>query len=282
MPDVAFLNGTFVPLAEARVSVEDRGFLFGDGVYEVVRTYAGAPFLLGPHLDRLARSMAAVRIVPDWSRADLEGWIAEAVQRALYPEAKIYVQVTRGAAPREHRFPDVPVTTLVAVTPILPLAQKTQDEGVAVISTPDLRWGRCDVKSLQLLPNVLARQEAADAGAFEALLTGPGGVVNEGAGSNLFAVVDGALVTPALGPRILAGVSRGYVLDLARGMGLSTEERDLYLAEVYDAGEVLLSGTTIEVVGVVRVDGRVVGDGRPGPVTRRLAGAFRPRGTAVR
>jgi D-alanine transaminase len=280
MPDIAFLNGAFLPLAQARVSVEDRGFLFGDGVYEVIRSYDGAPFLLPAHLDRLERSMAAVRIVPDWNRAALEGWVAEAVERAAYPEAKIYVQVTRGAAPRDHRFPEVPVTTLVAVTPIAPLPAKTQEAGVSVISTPDLRWGRCDVKSLQLLPNVLARQEAAEAGAFEALLVGRDGVVNEGAGSNLFVVAGGSLVTPALGPRILAGVSRAYVLDLARGMGLFTEERDLMLAEVYEAGEVLLSGTTIEVVGVVRVDGRAVGDGRPGPVTRRLAAAFRPGGGA--
>lgn len=281
MPDIAFLNGAFLPLAEARVSVEDRGFLFGDGVYEVVRTYGATPFLLDRHLERLERSLAEVRIAPDWGRADLEGWIAEAVERAGYPEAKIYIQVTRGAAPRDHKFPDVPVTTLVTVTPIAPLPAPMQEAGVAVISVPDLRWGRCDVKSLQLLPNVLARQEAAEAGAFEALLTGPDGVVNEGAGSNLFIVSGGALVTPALGPRILAGVSRAYVLDLARKMGLATQERDLSLAEVYDADEVLLSGTTIEVVGVVRVDGRTVGDGRPGPVTRRLAGAFRPQGSKV-
>jgi len=281
MPDIAFLNGAFLPLAEARVSVEDRGFLFGDGVYEVVRTYGATPFLLDRHLERLERSLAEVRIAPDWGRADLEGWIAVAVERAGYPEAKIYIQVTRGAAPRDHKFPDVPVTTLVTVTPIAPLPAPMQEAGVAVISVPDLRWGRCDVKSLQLLPNVLARQEAAEAGAFEALLTGPDGVVNEGAGSNLFIVSGGALVTPALGPRILAGVSRAYVLDLARKMGLATQERDLSLAEVYDADEVLLSGTTIEVVGVVHVDGRTVGDGRPGPVTRRLAGAFRPQGSKV-
>jgi D-alanine transaminase len=281
MPDIAFLNGAFLPLAEARVSVEDRGFLFGDGVYEVIRTYDGAPFLLPAHLDRLERSMAEVRLVPDWTRAALEGWIAEAVERAGYTDAKIYVQVTRGAAPREHKFPEVPVTTLIAVTPIASLPQQMQDEGAAVISVPDLRWGRCDVKSLQLLPNVMARQEAAEAGAFEALLVGPDGVVNEGAGSNLFVVNGGALVTPALGPRILAGVSRGYLLDLARGMGIVTEERDLRLAEIYDAEEVLLSGTTTEVLGVVRVDGRTVGGGRPGPVTRRLAAAFRPSGSKV-
>lgn len=281
MPDIACLNGAYMPLGEARVSVEDRGFLFGDGVYEVIRTYDGAPFLLAPHLERLRRSLAAIRIAPDWAPGALEGWIAGALERAGYAEAKVYVQVTRGAAPRDHAFPDVPPTTLVAVTPIRPLPAETVAAGVAVISVPDIRWGRCDVKSLQLLPNVLARQEALDAGAFEALLVGADGAVNEGAGTNLFAVQGGVLTTPALGPRILAGVSRAYLLDLARGMGLATEERTLTVREVYEADEVLLSGTTIEVVGVVTVDGRTVGDGKTGPVTKRLSAAFRPTGRAV-
>jgi len=276
MPDIACLNGAFMPLGEARVSVEDRGFLFGDGVYEVVRTYGGAPFLLEAHLERLKRSMASIRIQPDWAPGALEGWIEGALEQAAYPEAKLYIQITRGAAPREHTFPDTSPTTLVAVTPIAPLPADKVDAGVAVISVPDIRWGRCDVKSLQLLPNVLARQEAMEAGAFEALLVGPDGHVNEGAGSNLFVVRGGVLTTPALGPRILAGVSRAYVLDLARGLGISTEEAPLTVREVYEAEEVLLSGTTIEVVGVVKVDGRPVGDGRPGPVTRRLMSAFRP------
>lgn len=280
MPDIACLNGAFMPLEQARVSAQDRGFLFGDGVYEVVRTYGGRPFLLEAHLERLRRSMEAIRIRPDWAPEALAGWIEEALARAAHPEAKIYVQVTRGAAPRDHAFPDTPPTTLVAVTPIAPLPAEKVAAGVAVITVPDIRWGRCDVKSLQLLPNVLARQEALDAGAFEALLVGPDGHVNEGAGSNLFVVRGGVLVTPALGPRILAGVSRAYVLDLARGMGLSTEEADLTVRDVYEADEVLLSGTTIEVIGVVTVDGRAIGDGRPGPVTGRLFEKFRPEGQA--
>jgi D-alanine transaminase len=276
MPDIACLNGTFGPLAEARVSVEDRGFLFGDGVYEVIRTYGGAPFLLEDHLDRLERSLDAVRIRPRWGRPDLEGWIAEALESAGYPDAKLYVQVTRGVAPRDHAFPDVPPTTLLTVTSIRSLPEAVQAAGVAVVTTPDLRWGRCDVKSLNLLPNVLARQAAKEAGAFEALFAAPDGTLAEGAGSNLFAVQDGVVATPALGPRILAGVSRAYVLDLARQAGLKTAERPLTTADLERADEVFLSGTTIEVIGVVRVDDRPVADGRPGPVTRRLAAAFPP------
>ena len=167
MPDIACLNGTFGPLSEARVPVEDRGYLFGDGVYEVVRTYGGEVFLLNAHLDRLDRSMAEVRIVPDWDRATMEGWIGEAVRRAGYAEAKIYIHVTRGVAPREHTFPAVPPTTLLTVSEIHPLAPGLVAAGVAVVTTEDIRWGRCDVKSLNLLPNVLARQAARDVGAFE-------------------------------------------------------------------------------------------------------------------
>jgi D-alanine transaminase len=281
MPDIACLNGTFGPLAEARVPVEDRGYLFGDGVYEVIRTYDGRPFLLPAHLERLARSMAEVRIVPDWDRPTLEGWIAEGVRRAAYPEAKIYVHVTRGVAPRDHVFPAVPPTTLITVTPIHPLPPALLEAGVAVITTEDIRWGRCDVKSLNLLPNVLARQAARDAGAFEAVFVARDGTVAEGAGSNLFVVQDGVLVTPPLGPHILAGTSRAYLMDVAAGLGIETAERPLPARGLAGADEVLLTGTTIEVVGAVRVDGSPVADGRPGPVTRRLAAAFRPRREAA-
>lgn len=281
MPDIACLNGTFGPLSEARVPVEDRGFLFGDGVYEVIRTYGGALFLPDAHLDRLFRSMAELAIAPDWDRPNLADRIDEAVRRAGYPEAKIYVQVTRGVAPREHAFPRVPPTTLITVTEIHPLPAAQREAGVAVVTTPDLRWGRCDIKSLNLLPNVLARQAAAEAGAFEAVFVGDDGTVWEGAGSNVLAVIGGTLVTPPLGPRILAGVSRAHALDIAAREGVAVAERPLSAGALRAADEVLLTGTTIEVVPVVRIDGEAVGDGTPGPVTRRLAAAFRPRREAV-
>jgi D-alanine transaminase len=281
MPDIACLNGAFGPLDEARVPVEDRGYLFGDGVYEVIRTYGGAPFLLDAHLDRLFRSMGEISIAPDWDRDTLAGRIYEALRRAGHPEAKVYVQVTRGVAPREHAFPRVPPTTLVTVTAIHPLSEAQRTGGVSVITTPDIRWGRCDIKSLNLLPNVMARQAAAEAGAFEAVFVSSDGTVQEGAGSNVLAVIDGTLVTPPLGPRILAGVSRAHLLDLAAREGIPVAERPLSAAALRSADEVLLTGTTIEVVGVVRVDGRVVGDGAPGPVTRRLAERFGARSEAA-
>ncbi|MBI5137453.1 MAG: D-amino acid aminotransferase [Nitrospirae bacterium] len=280
MPDIACLNGTITPLNDAKVSVNDRGFLFGDGVYEVIRTYGSRPFRLEAHLDRLYQSLSQVRIVPNWERATLTAWIDAVLARAGHAETKIYVQVTRGVAPRNHPFPPVPPTTLVTATEIHPLPADVVRAGVAAISMPDIRWARCDVKSLNLLPNVLARQAALDAGAFEALFVGDG-VVREGSSSNVFGVIGGALVTPPLGPRLLPGVSRAYLLEVARDLGLTVHERDLSLAELQAADEVFLTGTTIEVLGVTRIDGATIGNGTVGPVTRRLAARFRPAARAA-
>jgi len=276
MPDIACLNGTVQPLENARVSVNDRGFLFGDGVYEVVRTYDGAPFRLEEHLDRLLHSLEQIRLIPDWERQTLKGWIAEALERAGYREAKVYVQVTRGAAPRNHPFPAVPPTTLITVTEVHPLAEDLVKNGARAITTPDIRWGRCDIKSLNLLPNVMARQAALDAGAFEALFVTGDGEIREGSSSNVFLVRGGELLTPALGPGLLAGVSRAYLIELIHRVGLKVTEGRLDRDTLDRADEVFLSGTTIEVLPVVTIDGKPVGGGAPGPVTHRLQAAFRP------
>ena len=277
MPDVACLNGQFSSLAQARVSVNDRGFMFGDGVYEVVRTYGGIPFGLDHHLDRLERSLKEVRISPTWTRNGLISWVEQAVARADYADAKIYMQVTRGVAPRDHVFPKVPPTTLITVTEIHPLPDGLRENGAALITTPDIRWGRCDIKSLNLLPNVMARQAALEAGAFEAIFIEHGtGNVREGAGSNVFAVIDGTVVTPDLGPHLLAGITRAHLLEVANSLGLPTAERTLHADDLYAADEVFLTGTTIDVVAAVQIDGRAVGKGVPGPVTRQLAAAFPP------
>ena len=194
MPDIACLNGIFQPLDEARVPVNDRGYLFGDGVYEVVRTYHGQPFLLDHHLDRFDTSLSQVRIRPEWDRATLGDWIAEAIDRAGYADTKVYVQVTRGVAPRDHPFPDVAPTTLITATEIHPVGKALVASGVYAISTPDIRWGRCDIKSLNLLPNVMARQAAREAGAFEAIFFDPDtGAVREGSASNVCCVIDGTV-----------------------------------------------------------------------------------------
>ena len=274
MPDVAFVNGSFVPLAEAKISIDDRGFQFGDGIYEVIRTYKGHPFALEAHLTRLERSAIALDLVQPYSRIEWAHLVLEGVKRAAYPEAKIYIQLSRGVAPRDHAYPvQVTPTVVMTIREFRPLDRSVQAAGVEAMTTEDIRWGRCDIKSVNLLANVLARQQAKQAQVFEAILVKEG-LVTEGAVSNVMVVRGGTVMTAPEGPRILSGVTRAVVLELARNEGLTIHERFISQAELYDAAEVFLTGTTVEVLAVVRMDGKVIGDGRPGPVTRRLAASF--------
>lgn len=275
MPDIAYLNGRFMPLEQASVSIEDRGVQFGDGVYEVIRTYGGKPFELEAHLRRLDRSAKAIALA---NPHELREWVEivnEAIRQAAYPESKIYIQITRGVAPRDHAFPTgVRPTTILTLREMRPLDPSLQGSGVAVITMEDVRWGRCDIKSINLLPNVLARQRAWDAGAFEALFVRDG-VVTEGAVSNVMMVSRRRLATAAEGPTILSGVTRQLILALARRDGMALEERPVRLEELRRADEVFLTGTTLEVLPVIRVDGRPVGSGRPGPTATHLLSLFR-------
>lgn len=275
MPDIGFVNGQFLPLLETRVSVEDRGFQFGDGVYEVIRTYGGKPFHLEAHLARLDRSAHAIRLSPPFSVREWAGFVAEGLTRAGYEESKVYIQLTRGVAPRDHRFPErVRATAVMTVRKMQPLDPVLQANGVAVVTTEDLRWARCDIKSVNLLPNVLARQRAVEAGAFEAIFVRSREVA-EGAVSNIMLVRQGTLITPPEGDRILSGVTRALVLELARREGIPVRERAVSVEELRAADEVLLTGTTVEVLPVVQVDGAPVGSGKPGALTRRLCAGFR-------
>ena len=274
MPDVAFVNGSFVPLAEAKISIDDRGFQFGDGVYEVIRTYKGRPFALEAHWARLERSAAALDLTQPYSRTEWTHYVLEGVRRAAYPEAKIYIQLSRGAAPRDHVYPaHVAPTVVMTVREFNPLDKSVPAAGVEAMTIEDIRWGRCDIKSLNLLANVLARQQAKQAHVFEAILLKEG-LVTEGAVSNVMVVRGGAVMTAPEGPRILSGVTRAVVLELARNEGLPIHERGISKSELYSADEVFLTGTTVEVLAVVCVDGRVIGDGRPGSITQRLASGF--------
>ena len=274
MPETAFINGRFLPLAEASVSIEDRGFQFGDGVYEVVRTYGGRPFKLDAHLARLNRSAEAINLRQPYSLGRWADYIAEGLRLASFPEAKIYVQITRGAAPRDHAYaPDIEPTIVMTIRDLRPLAAAVQAAGVETITVDDLRWGRCDIKSINLLANVLARQQAKHAGVFESILVRDG-EVTEGAVSNVIVVEHRTLITAPEGPRILSGVTREVVLALARQEGLAIQERYPSQKQLYGASEVFLTGTTVEVLGVVRVDGKPIGDGQPGPLTRSLAKRF--------
>lgn len=271
MPDIAFVNGRFLPWKDAVVSIDDRGFQFGDGVYEVIRTYRGAPFELAAHLARLERSTKELNLVQPYSRAQWTQWIQQGLGQAGYQEAKVYIQITRGTAPRDHAFPSgVSPTVVMTIRELHPLNLQLRQDGVTARTCDDLRWSRCDIKSLNLLGNVLAREEARKAGVFEAILV-KDGLVTEGSLSNVMAVRSGTIVTAPEGPRILSGVTRTVVLELARKEEIPVEEQFLSLDALYGAEEVFLTGTTLEVLGVVRIDGKTIGSGRPGPITKTLA-----------
>ena len=270
MPDIAFINGRFLPWDEATISIDDRGFQFGDAVYEVIRTYRGSPFELIAHLARLDRSARELSLRQPYTSLQWTRWIQQGLSLAGYQDAKIYIQLTRGAAPREHSFPsDILPTVVMTIRKFHPLAPEVRRAGVSACTREDLRWGRCDIKSVNLLANVLAREEAKKAGVFETILVRDG-LVMEGALSNVMAVHDGLVVTAPDGPRILSGVTRTVVLELAKKDDIAIEERFMPIDFLYRADEVFLTGTTLEVLGVVQIDGQTIGTGQPGPLTKML------------
>lgn len=280
---LVYLNGTFVDHAEARVSVDDRGFLFADGIYEVIRVYGGRPFLAEPHMERMARGLSAIGIdaaviarLPDVAAKLMSA------NGVADTDGTIYMQVTRGAAPRRHAFPpDTPPTVYVAVKPFARPPEQSFANGVAAITSPDTRWSRCDIKSIALLPNVLANQQAHAAGAFEAIFVRDG-VLIEGSHSNLIGVVAGDVVTYPECNYILGGITRRLLLELARDAGLTVREAPIMADRLDAIDELFLSGTTTEVMPVTRLDGRPVGSGKPGPVARALQQAYLERaGVAV-
>lgn len=275
MPDIGFLNGRFMPLAEAMVSVEDRGYQFGDGVYEVIRTYRGVPFQLEAHVTRLEQSAKAIGLPLPFRTSEWLDYVAEGIRLAGYAESKVYIQLTRGVAPRDHLFPvGSPPTAVMTIRQMRSLGPVLCASGVPVITMEDLRWGRCDIKSVNLLPNVMARQQAKEAGAFEAIFV-RAGEVTEGAVSNVMLVRAGALVTATADERILSGVTRAVVLDLARKEGIPVVERTIRVEELRGADEIFLTGTTVEILPVIGVDGVAVGTGKPGELTRLLSHRFR-------
>jgi D-alanine transaminase len=271
VPEIAYVNGEFVPLDRALVHVEDRGYQFADAVYEVIRTYGGRPFALAEHLDRLWRSLDAIQLAPNFTRDQLAGLIGEALCRAAFPEAMVYLQVSRGQARRHRGIPASYAPTLVITVRALPDSTKLRAEGIACITVPDIRWGRCDIKSVGLLANVLAYAEAKRAGAHDAIFVEADGTVNEATAGNVFLFQAGKLITPAKGPKLLAGITRDKLLVAAP---FPTVERRVTKTELLGADELFLSSTTAEVVPVCQVDGRPIGDGRPGKLSAELYTAF--------
>jgi D-alanine transaminase len=272
-----YLNGSFVDHAKAAVPVDDRGFLFADGVYEVIRAYHGRPFLAGPHMQRMRDGLTALRI-DGTVVAELENVITRLIELNGIIEGIVYLQVTRGAAPRRHAFPPAGTkpTVYAFAKPFTQHDEAFFTKGVAAVTVPDTRWSRCDIKSISLLPNVLANQYAHENDAFEALFIRDG-ILLEGSHSNLFAVLDNRLITYPASNYILAGITRSLVLDLARDLDIDAAEVPLPWERLGDVTELFLSGTTTEIMPITRVDGRTIGDGRPGPTTRRLRAAYRER-----
>jgi D-alanine transaminase len=271
---LVWLNGEFMDFASAKVSIDDRGFQFGDGVYEVVRVYDGRPFALEPHLTRLRQSLREIELEVSLSDEDIAATARELINRSGIKEAEYYLQITRGVARRYHLFPaGVPPTIVMTVRPVRVVPPELRERGIVVKTFPDERWGRCDIKSINLLPNVLVKERAHRAGAHEALLVRDG-IVTEGTSSNFFFVSEGALVTPLLGPHILPGVTRNLVLRIAQQQGFHTIERNMTIDELKSAPEVFISSTVMEMLAVVKIDDELIGDGQPGPVFRQLYAAY--------
>ena len=269
-PALVYLNGAFVPPEQAQVSAFDRGFVFGDGVYEVIPVYGRRLFRLSHHLARLDASLQGIRLANPHALTEWQKIFTRLVESVPAEDQSVYLQVTRGAAPRDHAFPkDVKPTVFAYAAPLkYPEAAQLRD-GVNAITVDDIRWRRCDIKAIALLPNVLLRQQAVEAGAAEAILVRDG-ETTEGSASNIFAVVDGVLVTPPKGPFILPGITRDLVLELARANQIPCAERALHLEEIFRATEFMLSSSTKELLPITRVDGKTIGNGRPGPLHARL------------
>lgn len=271
-----YLNGEYLPLEKATVSVEDRGFLFADGIYEVVRYYAGRPFQLQAHIQRLQRSAQGACLPLPRAVAELPTIIARLLAENNLQDTNIYIECTRGTAhPRTHAFPAEPHPTLLVMPqPIHNLPPEARTRGVSAITAPDLRWQRCDIKSIMLLPNVMAKTQARERGAFEAILVRDG-VVTEGSSTNIFAVFDGTLATHPANHHILGGITRQVVLELAVELGLVVREEPFTAEQIYSAQEVFLTSTTSEVLPITQIDGRAIGNGFPGAVTMRLFETFK-------
>lgn len=276
MSRYAYVNGRYLPHREAAVHVEDRGYQFADGVYEVVPVHGGLMVDEEPHLDRLDRSLGALRIAWPMSRRALGLVMREMIARNRVRNGILYLQVTRGVAPRDHRFPkDCPPQLVMTAKSTRPHSAQMLDDGIAVITVPDIRWRRCDIKSIALLPNCLAKQQAIDAGCDEAWQVDADGMVTEGSATNAWIVTkDKKLVTRDANSAILNGITRLRLIAIAREQGIELEERAFAVEEVKDALEAFITSSSSFLLPVTRIDDQVLGNGKAGSLSRRLRGHY--------
>ena len=279
----AWLNGKFLPLADTRVSVMDRGFLFGDGVYEVIPVYGGKLFRLAHHLKRLHNSLDAVRIANPLSAAAWETMLSELVSRNEGGDQAVYLQVTRGVAgKRDHAFPENISPTLFAMSTAMAASVDIDGvTGIAAITLPDIRWKLCNIKAITLLPNVMLRQQAIDDDCAEAILIKDGFAI-EGAASNLFIVSNGLVITPPNGPALLPGITRDLILELAANHAIPFRETSITQEALFSADEIWLTSSTREISPVTRLDDAAISGGVPGPLWRRMISLYREYKTAIR
>jgi len=274
---LVYLNGAFVPLADAKISVLDRGFIFGDGVYEVIPVYGRKPFRMPQHLARLRRSMDGIGLANPHADAEWERLIAELCSRQPFADQSVYLQVTRGVARRDHAFPKgVAPTVFMMSSPLAVPTREQVEQGVAVITAEDNRWKRCDLKTTSLLGNVLMRQLAAEAGAVETVMFRDG-FLTEASASNVLLAIGGAIVAPPTNNLILPGITYDAAVEFAREAGMAVAIRPVRKDEALAADEMWLSSSTKEVLAVTTVDGKPFRGGKPGPVFRRMWEVFQAR-----
>ena len=267
---MVFLNGKFLPIEEAKIPVLDRGFIFGDGVYELVPVYSRVPFRLDEHISRLERSLSETGIRNPYSRPQWREIIFKLIDSQSFDDQGVYFQVTRGVAKRDHAFPkNVEPTVFMMSNPLVNPPKEQVEKGGSAVSAKDHRWLRCDIKSISLIGNCLLRQLSAESGAAETILFRDG-KLTEASASNVFIVKRGRIQSPAKGNPILPGITYDVVAELARANGLPLEFREVTEAEVRDADEIWVTSSSKEVFPIVELDGAKVGDGRPGPVFHRM------------
>lgn len=283
MSRIAYVNGRYVPHADAQVHVEDRGYQFADGIYEVCAVWNSLLIDETRHLDRMERSLRELRIAMPVPRAAIAFIMRELVARNHVDHGIIYLQITRGVARRDHPFPAKVKPALVMTARAFSAARVEASiaNGIAIVSVPDIRWGRCDIKTVALLPNVLAKQQAREAGAYEAWLTDADGFVTEGSSTNAWMVdQSGKIVTRALTANILPGVTRKTIMGLSGEMNAVIEERPFTIAEAQKARETFITAASAAVIPVVSVDGVTIGDGKPGPIALAIRAAYRTHALA--
>ncbi|KJS21550.1 MAG: hypothetical protein VR72_09980 [Clostridiaceae bacterium BRH_c20a] len=270
MCSIAFINGQFMTIDKAYVNIEDRGYQFGDGVYEVVYVYEGVPFALEDHLERFFNSLNSVKIQTDYTKQDIEQIIYDGLKEANLKYAEIYFQITRGTSRRTHTFPEkVSSNFVLNIQPGVNPPTELWEKGASVSLAKDIRWSRCDIKSLNLLPNVLAKQEARDNGYFESVLYRDGYII-EGSSTNIFIVENNQIYTYPANSHILGGITRKHIISLAESINIKVNQIPFTVEQLYHANEVFLTGTYIEVLPVTKVNSEIINNGLVGPITKKL------------